>query len=88
MKKMEVSVRIDTIEKNNQPKIIDDGKGVTIVPSLLLEHRKEKFAHIRVEKRDYGNIEKLTLFIDKFVFKEWIINKETRKITKTLDHFS
>lgn len=84
---MELSTRVKTIKKKNKPVYVIDKSGVTIDTELLLTHRKEKFAHIRIEKKDHGPFEKLILYIDRLVFKEWIINKETRIITKTLDYF-
>lgn len=81
---------IQTIKKltKGKPKLIFDKQRIVTEISLGLKNKNVKFAHIRTEIKDYGHIYKMTLYIDQLAFKEWIINKETKLITKTLDHFS
>ena len=74
--------------KSGKPKHYYDKQRITNEIFLGLKNSKHKFAHIRTEIKDYGHIVKMTLYIDQLAFKEWIIHKETKVITKTLDHFS
>ena len=83
---MEISQKT-TKNGKGKPKYTIDNKFVNTDIELLLEHTKHKFVHFRAELKDYGHIYKLTLYIDKLAFKEWIIHKTTKVITKTLDHF-
>jgi hypothetical protein len=83
---MEISQKT-TRNKKSQPKYVVDDRFINTDIELLLKHNKHKFVHIRTELKDYGHIYKLTLYIDSLAFKEWIINKTTKVITKTLDHF-
>jgi len=83
---MEISQKT-TKNRKSKPVYATDTKFINTDIELLLKHNKHKFAHLRTELKDYGHIQKLTLYIDKLAFKEWIINKTTGVITKTMDHF-
>lgn len=84
---MEISNKV-TKNGKGKPTYTIDKKYINTDVELLLKHNKHKFAHIRTEMKDYGHIVKMTLYIDRLAFKEWIINKTTNVITKTLDHFA
>lgn len=84
---MEISQKT-TRNKKGKPQYFIDDKYINTDIDLLLKHSKQKFAHIRTEFKDHGHIVKMKLLIDGLTFKEWIINKETKVITKTLDHFA
>ena len=87
--KLGIALRRNSIrgKKEVSPVYLSAADNIKAAVNLELKNRNEQFVDIRVGMKDYGHIKKLTLYIDKMVFKEWIINNTTKVVTKTLDHF-
>ena len=86
---MEISTKVTRVKNGKpiSPAYIYDKTSINLEQELLLKRTKHSFVKIRTELREYGNITKMRLIIDGMVFKEWVVNNESKLVTKTLDHF-
>ncbi len=83
--KNHVHVMNSVIRRNYQPLYFKHKNAVKNIINIITPQQNLIFAEVRTTIKQYNNLTRISLYIDKILFKQWILNHNTHIIKEVFN---